>query len=45
MMSICFLKLKQNVTNDTACFFEDIDECFEYFEKKTYRIVKNVNNW
>lgn len=35
-----FFEIKTECTNDTACFFEDIDECFEYFEKKTYRIVK-----
>lgn len=35
-----FFEIQTDCSNDTTCFFEDIDECFEYFEKKPYRIVK-----
>ncbi len=32
------LEIKAECTNSTKCTFSNIDECFEYFEKKPYRI-------
>lgn len=32
------LEIKTECTNSTKCTFSTIDECFEYFEKKPYRI-------
>ncbi len=34
------LKIIAECTNSTKCTFGSIDECFEYFDKKPYRIVK-----
>lgn len=34
------LEIKAECTNSTKCTFSNIDECFEYFEKKPYRIEK-----
>lgn len=35
-----FLEINVECTNNTRCNFRSVDECFEYFEKKPYRIVK-----
>ncbi len=34
------LEIIAECTNSTKCTFSSIDECFEYFEKKPYRIEK-----